>query len=67
MKDALSSLRKYLETESPLKMLKNAFYPKYSSRSHDIQIFVLNFLSRRKDGLVRKKILISKFMTSQPG
>ena len=67
MKDALSSLRKYLETESPLKMLKNAFYLKYSSCSHDIQIFVLNFLSRRKDGLVRKKILISKFMTSQPG
>ena len=32
----LSSLRKFLETESPLKMLKNVFHLKYSSPSHDI-------------------------------
>ena len=36
IKVALSSLRKSLETESLLKMLKNAFHLKYSSRSHDI-------------------------------
>ena len=47
MKRALSSLRKSVETESPLKMLENAFYLKYSSRSHDIKIFVLNFRSCR--------------------
>ena len=36
MKDALSSLRKFLETEGPLKMIKNAFHRKCSSRSHDV-------------------------------
>ena len=36
IKVALSSLRIFLETESPLKILKNAFHLKYSSRSHDI-------------------------------
>ena len=30
------NLRKFLETESPLIMLKNAFHLKYSFRSHDI-------------------------------
>ena len=67
MKRALSSLRKSVETESPLKMLENAFYLKYSSRSHDIKIFVLNFRSCRKNSLIRKIRLISKLMTSQTG
>ena len=31
-----SSLRKFLEIENPLKMLKSAFHLKYSSRSRDI-------------------------------
>ena len=55
--------------ESPLKMMKNAFYFILKA------LFVLKlftFLSRlfwscRKNGLIRKLRLISKFMTSQPG
>ena len=45
IKGALSGLRQFLVTKSPLKLMKNAFY--FISKS----FFVL----------------ISKFMTSQPG
>ena len=43
------------------------FHLKSSFRSQDIQIFVLTFWACRKNGLIRKIKLISKFMTSQPG
>ena len=54
MKVALSSLRKFLETDCHLKMLKNAFHSKYSSRPHDILYFVLNFVS--KNGLISSNV-----------
>ena len=41
--------------------LKNSF------RSQDISVFVLNFSSDRKNGLIRKIKLVSKSMTSQLG
>ena len=34
--------------------------------AQDIEIYVLTFCSSRKNGLIRKIRLISKFMTSQP-
>ena len=36
-------------------------------RSQNIQVFVTNFWSCRKNGLIRKKSLTLKFMMSQPG
>ena len=56
LKCALSGLRQFFATESPLKMMKNAIY------------FTLKPLFFLKiNGLIRKIKLISKFMTSQPG
>ena len=40
---------------------------KNSLRSEDILVFVTTFWLCRKDGLIRKVRLTSKFMTSQPG
>ena len=56
-------------TESPLKMIKKChlFHLKSSFRSQDISVFVTTFWSCRKNGLIRKIRLTSKFMTSQPG
>ena len=55
--------------ESLLKMIKNAFYFifKSSFRSLDIEVFVMTFWTCRKNGLIRKIRLTSKFITSQPG
>ena len=52
LKGALSCLRQFLATESPLKMMKNAFLfqLKNSFRSRDIQIYVMTFWSYRKMG-----------------
>ena len=50
--------------ENPLKVIKNAFYFILKA------LFVLKifkFSSRRKNGLIRKIGLTSKFMTSRPG
>ena len=60
---ALSGLRQFLATESPLKMMKNEkalFVPK---------IFKLLswFCGHVKGSLIKKIRLISKLMTSQPG
>ena len=49
--------------ESALKMMKNAFY----SILKDIEVFVTTFWSCRKNGLIRKMRLTSKFIMSQPG
>ena len=68
-KGALSDLRQFLATESPLKMMKNAFYftlKKLFSFSKYLS-FCLDFLVMCKNGLIRKVRLILKFMTSQPG
>ena len=50
-------------------MMKNAFYfiLKALFYFQNIQDFALTFWSFRKNGLIRKIRLISKFMTSQPG
>ena len=60
-------MRQFLTAESPLKMMKNAFY--FTVKA----LFVLKlfkFLSRLfcrvKKGLIRKIRLIPEFMTSQP-
>ena len=49
-KDALSGLRQFLATESPLKTMKDTFlfHLKSSFCSQDIQLFVLTFLSCSK-------------------
>ena len=65
IKGAFWCLRKFLQTESPLIILKNASHLKYSSCTHDN--FYLRFLVMSKNDLIRKIRLISKFMTSQPG
>ena len=51
--------------ESPLKIMKSAFYKLFCSQ--DIQIFVLTIWLCRRSGLLRKIRLISKIFTSQPG
>ena len=50
LKGALSDLRQFLTTESPLKIIKKCFliHLKSSFRSQDIWIFVLSFRSCRK-------------------
>ena len=42
------------------------FHLKISFRFQDIKVFVMTFWSCRKNGLIWKIILTSKFMTSQP-
>ena len=71
IKGALSGLRQFLATESPLKIMKNAFY---FTLFHIKALFVLNILSfcldflvMYRNGLIKKIRLISNFMTSQPG
>ena len=68
LKGALSGLIRFLETESPLKMKKIAFYFTL------IALFVLGYLhfvlifwSCKKIGLIKTVNFISKFMTSQAG
>ena len=56
-------------TESPLKGMKNAFYFILKAL---LVLEVFQFLPRlfwscRKDGLIRKIVLVSKFMTLQAG
>ena len=57
-----------LATESPLKMMKSAFYftLKSSFRSQVFK-FLPYFLVMYKNGLIKKIKLISKMMNSQPG
>ena len=43
------------------------FHLKSSFRSQDILVLVTTFWSCRKNGLIRKIMLTSKFMTPQPG
>ena len=51
--------------DSPSKMTKNAFYFILKAL-FVLKIFVLTFWSCRKNSLIRKIRLITKFMTSQP-
>ena len=54
---------------SPSKMMKNTFYfiLKALFILKIFKFFVLTFWAFRKNGLIRKITLISKFMRSQPG
>ena len=56
-------------TESPLKLMGNAFYFILTALSilEIFQFFVRTFWSCRENGLIRKVRLTSKFMASQPG
>ena len=59
-KGALSGLRQLLATESPLKVMKNAFYC-------TLNAFCLDILVMQKNDLITTITLISKLMKSQPG
>ena len=68
LKGTLSGLRQFLATESPLKMMKNAFY--FTSKALfvlKISKFCLDFLVMYQNALIKKIRLISNFMMSQPG
>ena len=57
---------KVLDDEKWWKMMKNAFY--FILRAPFVlKIFVLTFCSCRKNDLIRKLRLISRFLTSQTG
>ena len=63
---ALSGLIQFLATESTLKMMKNAFYFTLKALFIlKIFKFFLDFLVIFKNDLIRKKRLISKFITSK--
>ena len=65
-KGGFSGLKKILGTESPLKKMKNAFY--FTLKLLFIlKIFKFDFLVMYKNALIRKKRLILRFMTAQPG
>ena len=59
----------YLLEWKPFKVHEKCFllHLKSSFRSQDILVFALTFCSCRKNGLIKKIRIISKFMTSQPG
>ena len=68
-KGALSGLRQFMATESPLKMMKSLSFisseklfsfSRYLNSCHD-------FLVVLKNGLIRNIRLVSRFMTSQRG
>ena len=71
LKNALSGLRQFWGTESPLKMTKNAFYFTLKALSvlevFKFLVIFLDFLVIYKNGLIRKIRLILKLKTSQPG
>ena len=68
LKGALPSLRQFLATESPLKMIQNAFISSSKLFLFSKHLnFCLEFLAMPKKGLIRKIRLISKCMTTQPG
>ena len=69
LKVGLSPFKKIIFfNDSPLKMMKNAIYfilkPLFVLKT--FKFFVLTFWACRKNDLIRKMRLISKFMTSQP-
>ena len=65
-KCALKGLRKILASESPLKMMKDAFYFTLKLLAFTKCLnFCLECFVIRKNGLIRRITLISKFMASQ--
>ena len=65
LKGPLSGLRQFLASESPLKLIKNAFY--FTSKFIFVLklSFCLDFLVMYRNGLIKKIRLISNFMASQ--
>ena len=70
-KGILSGMRKFLATETNLKMMNNAFY--FTSKALFALMlsrclsFWLEFLVMQQNGLIRKIMFISNFIASQPG
>ena len=63
--DALTGLKHFLATESPLKMMKNAFYSPLKLFPFSRYLsFCLDFLIMYRNGLIKKIRLISNFMAS---
>ena len=66
IKDAPSSLKQFLATERPLKMIKNSFYFTLKALFFSKYLnFDLKLLVLLRNGLIRKIKVISKLMTSQ--
>ena len=70
-KGTLSGMRKFLATETNLKMMNKAFY--FTSKALFALMlsrclsFWLEFLVMEQNGLIRKIMFISNFIASQPG
>ena len=67
IKGTLSGLRQFLASESPLKMMKSAFYFTLKALFVFNISFCLDFLVMYQSGLIKKIRSISNFMTLQPG
>ena len=68
LKVALSGLRQFLGTKSPLKLMKNVFIsPQKLFPFSRYLSFCLDCLVMYQNGLIKKTRLISNFMTSHPG
>ena len=68
LKGALSGLRQFLGTQSPLKRWKMLFIsPRKLFPFSRYLNFCLDFLVMYRNALIKKIRLISNFMTSQPG
>ena len=67
IKGALSGLRQFSATESPLEIIKNAFISiqKLFSFSR-YSIFCLDLMVTYQNGLIKKIGFISNFMMSEP-
>ena len=68
LEGALSDLRQFLVTQSPLKIMKMLFIsPQKLFLFSRYLSFCLDFWVIQQNGLIRKIRLISNFITSQPG
>ena len=67
LKGTLLGLRQFLAIESSLKIMKKAFYVTFLFSLSKYLNFRLDFLVMKKNDLIWKILLISKFMTSNPG
>ena len=66
-KGALSGLRQFLATESPLKMMKNAFISPWKLFPFSRYLsFCLDFLVMYQNGLIKKITLIWNFIWNWP-
>ena len=66
LKGALSGLREFSATESPLKMMKNVYMSSQKLFSFS-RYLILDFFFMYQNGLITKIRFISNFMMPQPG